>query len=95
MLGILEVAFKLLVNYRGNFAALILGIGFAVFLMAQMASIFAEILAKLSSAVIKIGAKIRKMDPAVNTIADSIPMPNYVLDTVRSIKGVNFAAPLY
>jgi len=46
MLGILKIAFKLLVNDRGKFAALILGITFAVFLMVQMTSIFAGLLAK-------------------------------------------------
>ena len=80
MAGILKIAFKLLVNDRGKFAALILGITFAVFLMVQMTSIFAGILAKSSSTVINIGAKIWVMDPAVNTVANSIPMPDYVLD---------------
>ena len=35
------------------------------------------------------------MDPAVNTVASSIPMPDYVLDAVRSINGVKYAVPLY
>ena len=35
------------------------------------------------------------MDPAVNTPANSIPMPDYVLDAVRSIDGVKYAVPLY
>jgi putative ABC transport system permease protein len=95
MLGIFKIAFKLLVNDRGKFAALILGITFAVFLMVQMTSIFAGILAKSSSTVINIGAKIWVMDPAVNTVANSIPMPDYVLDAVRSISGVKYAVPLY
>lgn len=95
MAGILKIAFKLLVNDRGKFAALILGITFAVFLMVQMTSIFAGILAKSSSTVINIGAKIWVMDPAVNTVANSIPMPDYVLDAIRSINGVKFAVPLY
>lgn len=95
MLGIFRIAFKLLVNDRGKFAALILGITFAVFLMVQMTSIFAGILAKSSSTVINIGAKIWVMDPAVNTVANSIPMPDYVLDAVRSINGVKYAVPLY
>jgi putative ABC transport system permease protein len=95
MLGIFKIAFKLLVNDRGKFAALIVGITFAVFLMVQMTSIFAGILAKSSSTVSNIGAKIWVMDPAVNTVANSIPMPDYGLDAVRSINGVKYAVPLY
>ena len=35
------------------------------------------------------------MDPAVTTVANSIGMPDYVLDAVRSMNGVKFAVPLY
>ncbi|TDN63207.1 hypothetical protein B0G77_6839 [Paraburkholderia sp. BL10I2N1] len=35
------------------------------------------------------------MDPAVQTIASSIGMSDYVLDAVRSIDGVKYAVPLY
>jgi putative ABC transport system permease protein len=35
------------------------------------------------------------LDPAVNTVASSIPMPDYVQDAVRSIEGVKYAVPLY
>ncbi len=95
MNGILRIAFKLLVNDRGKFVALLVGITFAVFLMVMMTSMFAGILARSSATVINIGAKMWVMDPAVNTVASSIPMPDYVLDAVRSINGVKFAVPLY
>jgi putative ABC transport system permease protein len=35
------------------------------------------------------------MDPSVQTVANSIGMPDYVLDVVRSIQGVKYAVPLY
>ena len=35
------------------------------------------------------------MDPAVNTPARSIPLPDYMLDAVRSMDGVKFAVPLF
>lgn len=95
MKGILKIAFKLLVNDKGKFAALLIGITFAVFLMVQMTSIFAGVLKNASATVINIGAKIWVMDPAVTTVASSIPMPDYVLDAVRSIDGVKFAVPLF
>lgn len=95
MNGILRIAFKLLVNDKGKFAALLVGIIFAVFLMVMMTSMFAGILARSSATVVNIGAKMWVMDPAVNTVASSIPMPDYVIDAVRSINGVKYAVPLY
>ncbi len=95
MPGILRIAYKLLVNDRSKFAALLVGITFAVFLMIQMTSLFSGVLQRSSATVINIGAKMWVMDPAVQTVANSIPMPDYVLDEVRSIPGVKFAVPLY
>ncbi|AKH37119.1 MULTISPECIES: ABC transporter permease [Nitrosomonas] len=95
MKGILKLAFKLLVNDKGKYAALLVGITFAVFLMVQMTSIFSGILAKASSTVINLGAKVWVLDPAVNNVANSIPMPDYVLNAVRSIDGVEYAVPMY
>ncbi len=95
MFGILKLGYKLLVNDKSKFAALLVGTAFAVFLMIQMTSIFAGILQKSSSTVINIGAKIWVMDPGVQTPVNSIPLPDYVLDGVRSIEGVKYAVPLY
>ncbi|SPQ01473.1 Putative ABC transporter [Candidatus Sulfobium mesophilum] len=95
MKGILKIAYKLLVNDKGKFAALLVGITFAVFLMVMMTSMFAGILHRSSSTVINIGAKVWVMDSAVNTTANNIPMPDYILDAIRSIDGVKYAMPLY
>ena len=95
MPGLYTVAYKLLVNDRGKFAALIVGITFAVFLMVQMTSIFAGILEKSSATVVNIGAEVWIMDPDVKTVVNSIPMPDYVLDAVRGIDGVKYAVPLF
>ncbi len=95
MKGLLRLAYKLLVNDRSKFVALLVGITFAVFLMIQMTSLFAGILDKSASTVTNIGARIWVMDPAVQTVANSIGMPDYVLDAVRSIDGVKFAVPLF
>ena len=35
------------------------------------------------------------MDPAVNNATSSIPMPDYVLSTAKSINGVKYAVPIY
>jgi putative ABC transport system permease protein len=95
VIGILRLAYKLLVNDKAKFAALLVGIAFAVFLMVQITSIFAGVLEKSSSTVINTGAKIWVIDPGVKTPVYSIPMPDYVLDVVRSINGVKHAVPLY
>ncbi|HUM17137.1 MAG TPA: ABC transporter permease [Candidatus Nitrosotalea sp.] len=95
MSGVLALAYKLLVNDRAKFAGLLTGVAFAVFLMIEMTSMFAGILSKASATIINIGATVWVMDRAVNTPANSIPMPDYVLDAVRSIDGVKYAVPLY
>lgn len=93
--GLFRIAYKLLVNDAAKFSALLIGITFAVFLMVQMTSMFAGILDRSSATVSNIGADIWIMDPAVNTVANTIPVPDYLLDHVRSIDGVRFAVPLY
>ena len=95
MNGILRLAYKLLVNDRTKFTALIVGITFAVFLKVQMLSMFAGILSRSSATVLNIGASMWVMDPGVQTVQSSIGMPAYVLDAVRSIQGVAFAVPFY
>lgn len=95
MPGILQIAYKLLINDRTKFAALLVGITFAVFLMIEMTSLFAGILSRSSSTVLNIGASIWVMDPAVQTVASTIPLPDNVVDEARSIPGVKYAVPLY
>lgn len=93
--GLLLIALKLLTNDKGKFFTLIVGITFAVFLMMQMTSVFSGIMQRTSASIINIGATLWVMDSSVNIQTDNIPMPDYVLDFVRSIKGVKYAAPLY
>ncbi|MCS0609753.1 ABC transporter permease [Massilia solisilvae] len=95
MPGHWRLAYKLLTNDRGKFFALLVGITFAVFLMVMMTSIFAGVLKRSSATVTNIGATVWIMDPAVNTVANTIPVPDYLLDAVRSIPGVRYAVPMY
>jgi len=95
MKGILKLAYKLLVNDKAKFTALLLGITFAAFLMMFVTSMFIGVLDHSSSTVINIGASMWVMDPAVETAANTIGMPDYVLDAVRSMEGVKYAVPLY
>jgi putative ABC transport system permease protein len=93
--GVLRIGYKLLINDKGKFSALLIGITFAVFLMTQMTAMFAGILNRAYANVTNIGATIWVMDPGVNTASSPIPMPNYLLDAVRSIDGVSYAVPLF
>ena len=93
--GILRIGFKLLVNDKSKFYALLMGITFAVFLMMLMTSIFSGILNRAYSTVTNIGASMWIMDPGVNTPTSAIPLPNYVLDAVRSMDGVSYAVPIF
>ena len=93
--GILRIGFKLLVNDKAKFSALLIGITFAVFLMVQMTAMFAGILNRAYSTVTNVGATMWIMDPAVNTPTSSIPLPDYLLDAVRSMDGVSYAVPLF
>ena len=95
MKGILRLAFKLLVNDKAKFTALLIGITFAVYLMMFVTSMFIGVLNHASATVINIGASIWVMDPAVQTVSNTVGMPDYVLDAVRSMQGVKYAVPLY
>jgi putative ABC transport system permease protein len=65
--GILRIGFKLLVNDKTKFYALLMGITFAVFLMMQMTAMFAGILNRAYATVTNIGASVWVMDRGVNT----------------------------
>ena len=93
--GILKIAFKLLVNDQAKFTALLIGITFAVFLMIEMTSLFSGILSRASATVVNVGASIWVMVPSIQTVANTIPVPDFVQDEVRSIPGVKYAVPLY
>ncbi len=95
MSGLLKLALKLLLGDRGKFLTLVIGITFAVFLMMLMTSMFFGIIQHSAANIINTGARIWVMDPDVQTPQNSIPMPDYVLDVVRSIPGVEYAVPLY
>jgi putative ABC transport system permease protein len=63
--------------------------------MMEMTAMFAGILSRASSTVTNIPAAMWVMDPAVNVPGGPIPMPDYVLDAVRSMDGVSYAVPLF
>jgi len=93
--GILRIAYRLLVNDRGKFAELLIGITFAVLLMVMMTSIYAGVMSRASATIINTGANMWVMDRAVTSVVSSVPLPDYVLDAIRSIRGVKYAVPMF
>ena len=72
-----------------------MGITFSVFLMIQMTSMFSGMMKKAASTVTNTGASVWVMDRSVTNVSSAIPLPDYVLDAVRSMDGVKYAVPLY
>jgi putative ABC transport system permease protein len=66
--GIVRLAYKLLVNDRSQFTAVLVGITFAVFLMMFITSMFTGVLNHASATVINIGASMWVMDPSMQAI---------------------------
>jgi putative ABC transport system permease protein len=60
-----------------------------------MTALFAGILNRAHSTVTNIGAAMWIMDPAVNTPTIVIPLPDYLLDAVRSMEQVRYAVPVF
>lgn len=95
MKGILKLAYKLLANDKAKFTALLVGITFASFSMIFISAMFVGVMNHSSSTIINVGASLWVMDPTVQIPANSVGMPDYVLDAVRSMQGVSYAVPLY
>ncbi len=93
--GFSQIALKLLANDKGKFFTLIVGISFAVFLIMQMTAVFSGVMRRSAATIFNINSKIWVMDPSINIQSDNIPMPDYILDFVRSINGVKYAVPMY
>jgi putative ABC transport system permease protein len=93
--AILKIAYKLLFNDKGKFLALLISITFTVFLIVTMKSLFAGIVHRSSATANKIDTSLCIMDTAVNIPANSIPLSDYMLNIVRSIKVVKYAVRLY
>jgi putative ABC transport system permease protein len=95
MSGLLKLGYKLVVNDKSKFTALLVGIAFAVFLMMFITSMFVGVLNHSAATVINIGAPIWVVDPSLKNPLNSIGIPDYVLDAARSMQGVEYAVPLY
>lgn len=90
------VALKMLVGDSAKYFALIFGVAFATLLMSQQVSIFIGLMSRTAAQVIDVReADVWVMDPRVRYVDEVEPLPDSVLGRVRSVEGVQWAAPLY
>lgn len=89
------IALKMLLADRAKFAGLLFGIAFTSFLVTFAASYFCGFMT-LGFSLISENPQtdVWVMDPAVRSVEQTINMPDSVLQRVRSIDGVRYAAPL-
>jgi putative ABC transport system permease protein len=84
----------MLTGDRQKFIGLIFGIAFSTLLITQQMTIFVNLIQRGSSAVYNVGTvDLWAMDPASRTTDVVYPMPSTALDKVRSVQGVEWAAP--
>ncbi len=89
------VAIRMLTGDRVKFIGLVFGIAFSTLLITQQLTIFVNLLMRGGVAVQEVSsANVWVMDPATRTADVIYPMPITALDTVRSVPGVAFAAPM-
>jgi len=89
------IAMKILMGDRAKFVGLILGITFTAFLVTFAASYFAGFMTR-GFAIISENSStdVWVMDPAVESVEQTINMPISILNRVRSTEGVRYAVPL-
>jgi putative ABC transport system permease protein len=90
------IALRMLTGDRQKFVGLIFGIAFSTLLMTQQLTIFISLIDRGASAVYNVAsADLWVMDPASRTPDINYPMPSTALDRVRSVPGVDWAAPYF
>lgn len=90
------IAYRMLVGDRGKFLGVILGLSFASLIMTQQPGIFVGIMTRSFSFITDMALPdIWVMEPTVQYIDDTKPMPETYLNRVASVEGVAWAKPLY
>ena len=90
-----RIAWKMLTADRAKFFGLLFGIAFTSFLVTFAASYFCGFMTAGFSLVSENGAAdVWVMDPAVESVEQTINLPDSALAQVRGVDGVRFATPL-
>lgn len=92
----IRIAYRMLVQDRAKFLALVLGIAFAAILIAQQAGMGWSAVMLSSNQIRDVReADIWVMKPNVEHIDGADPLPDSALSRVRSVEGVAWAVPYY
>lgn len=91
-----SVALKMLLGDSAKYLALVFGVAFATLLMSQQVSIFVGLMTRTANQVLDVReTDIWVMDPRVRYVDEVEPLPDAALARVRSVEGVEWAAPLF
>ena len=91
-----RIAVKMLVNDRGKYLGIIMGLTFASLLITQQSSIFTGLMTRTYGGITDLSQPdIWVMDPKVLFIDDVKPLQDMELFRVRGVEGVEWAVPLY
>lgn len=89
------IALKMLRGDRAKYVGLLLGITFTAFLVTFAASYFAGFMTRGFALITENSSvDVWVMDPAVDSVEQTINMSGSALDRVRSVEGVSYAVPL-
>jgi putative ABC transport system permease protein len=90
----LRIAWRMIAADRAKFVGLLFGIAFTSFLVTFAASYFCGFMTQGFALVSENAADVWVMDPAVDSVEQTINLPDTALARVRSVEGVRYAAPL-
>lgn len=91
----LYIALKMLMADRPKYTGLLLGIAFTAFLVTFAASYFSGFMTRGFALIAENSATdVWVMDAAVDSVEQTINLPDSALDRIRSIEGVRYAVPL-
>lgn len=91
----LHIALKMLIADRAKFTGLLFGIAFTSFLVTFAGSYFAGFMTRGFALISENNAvDVWVMDPAVDSVEQTINIPDAALARVRSIEGVRYAVPM-
>lgn len=90
------IALRMLLHDRAKYLGLVFAIGFSSMLMAHQTSIFVSLMRRTTSQILDVqDAQVWVMDPRVQYVDEVEPLQASALQRVRSVAGVEWAAPFF
>ncbi len=89
------VALKMLFGDRAKYLMLLAGLTFSTMLIVQQGSIFWGLMIWSQSGISNINVPVWVTDPEINQVEEVKPLADTAVTVVRSVKGVEWAVPLY